>query len=52
MSNDTAPLSALLERYRTIYEPGSAGDEQVRGLLRSGVTDLRADRLLEATLTD
>lgn len=52
MSNDTAPLSALLERYRTVYEAGSAGDEQVRGLLRSGVTDLRADRLLEAALTD
>lgn len=52
MSNDTAPLSALLERYRTVYEPGSAGDAQVRALLRSGVTDLRADRLPAEALTE
>ncbi|WP_289010051.1 hypothetical protein [uncultured Thermomonospora sp.] len=52
MSNDTAPLAALLERYRTVYEPGSAGDAQVRALLRSDVTDLHADRLRADSLTD
>lgn len=48
----TAPLSALLHRYRTAYPAGSPGDGQLRGLLRSGVTDLRAAGLSRPELTD